>query len=204
MPKTATRENTKYLLIETGIDIMVEKGYNATGLSEVLSAAGVPKGSFYYYFQSKEDFGLNIINYFDERYVSQLDQILNDKSMTPLDRMYKYVADTITKAQERHCSRGCLLANLSQEMADQNELFRSRLSEIMTKRSEKFARCLQEAKDVGQVPADVCVNMCAEFFLCAFEGALMRSKTMQDPKPLQMVQEAFFGVMLGLDPHCNG
>lgn len=204
MPKTATRENTKYLLIETGIDIMLEKGYNATGLSEVLSTAGVPKGSFYYYFQSKEDFGLNIINYFDERYVSQLDQVLNDKSLTPLERMYKYVADTIAKAQERQCSRGCLLANLSQEMADQNELFRERLSEIMTKRSEKFARCLQEAKDAGQVPKDICVKMCAEFFLCAFEGAIMRSKTMKDAKPLQMVQEAFFDVMLGLDTHCSG
>lgn len=200
MPKTATRENTKSVLIETGINIMLEKGYNATGLSEVLTTAGVPKGSFYYYFQSKEDFGLQIINYFDERYVHELDRVLNDKSLSPLERMQKYVTDSIEKAEARKCSRGCLIANLSQEMADQNELFRERLSQIMHKRSETFARTLQEAKDAGQVPQHVCVNMAAEFFLCAFEGAIMRSKTMQDTAPLQTVQKMFFGQVLGLVP----
>jgi TetR/AcrR family transcriptional repressor of nem operon len=200
MPKAATRENTKSVLIETGISIMLEKGYNATALSEVLTTAGVPKGSFYYYFQSKEDFGLQIINYFDERYVHELDRVLNDTSLTPLERMQKYVTDSIEKAEAHKCSRGCLIANLSQEMADQNELFRARLAQIMQKRSETFARTLREAKDAGQVPQHVCVNMAAEFFLCAFEGALMRSKAMQNTKPLHTVQKMFFGLVLGLGP----
>lgn len=202
MTKAATRENTKSVLIETGIDIMLEKGYTATGLSEVLSTARVPKGSFYYYFQSKEDFGLQIINYFDERYVAELDRVLNDETLTPLERMQKYVSDSIEKAQARKCSRGCLIATLSQEMADQSEVFRARLAQIMQKRSETFARCLQAAKDAGQVPQDVCVNMAAEFFLCSFEGAIMRAKTMQDVKPLETIQKAFFGLLLGLD--CDG
>lgn len=203
MPKAATRENTKSVLIETGIDLMLEKGYTATGLSEVLSTARVPKGSFYYYFQSKEDFGLQIINYFDERYVVELDRVLNDVSLSPLERMQKYVANSIEKARARRCSRGCLIANLSQEMADQSEIFRARLAQIMQKRSETFARCLQEAKDAGQVPQNVCVNMAAEFFLCAFEGAMMRSKTMQDVKPLETVQKAFFGLLLGVEGACD-
>lgn len=200
MVKTAARENTKSLLIETGIDLMLEKGFNATGLSEVLATAKVPKGSFYYYFQSKEDFGLQIINYFEEQYVAQLDQILHDESLTPLERMLSYVQQTIEKAEARSCSRGCLVSNLSQEMADQNELFRARLAEIMSRRSETFANCLQAAKDAGQVPANVCVYQAAEFFLCSFEGAIMRAKTLKSVEPLLTVKRVFFGLLLGLDP----
>lgn len=187
-PKDATKNH----LIETGIDLMLEKGFNATGLSDVLNACQVPKGSFYYYFKSKEEFGLQIINTFDEKYVEQLDALLCDRSLSPLDRMKKYIDGAIEGAEQRKCSRGCLIANLSQEMADQNELFRNRLNEIICRRRDTFARVLQEAKDAGELKSDINALDAAEFFLCGFEGAIMRSKVRKDTEPLRVFKRLYF------------
>lgn len=198
-PKTTTKQNTKSLLIETGIDVMLGKGYNNTGLNEVLTACGVPKGSFYHYFSSKEDFGLSVINTFDEHYVAQLDQALTDKSVSPLDRVRQYIDNAIEKAEGRQCSRGCLIANLSQEMADQNEVFRMRLKEIMVRRMETFKGVLDEAKAAGEISKSIKTQDAAEFFLCSFEGAMMRSKVQRDTRPMRVFRDIFFKNVLGVD-----
>ena len=62
------RTNKRDKLIQVGKQVIVQQGFNAASLNEILTTAGVPKGSFYYYFSSKEDFGLAIINYFAESY----------------------------------------------------------------------------------------------------------------------------------------
>lgn len=195
--RTATKQNTRQLLIETGIDIMLQKGYNNTGLNDVLNACKVPKGSFYHYFQSKEDFGLQVINTFDENYVEQLDRVLCNESLSPLARLTRYINDAIDKAEGRQCSRGCLIANLSQEMADQNEVFRERLKEIVTKRRSCFAEVLKSAQDKGEIKKDIDTEKTAEFFLCAFEGAIMRSKVTKTTEPLRVFKEMFFGFIAG-------
>lgn len=193
MTKLAPKEDTRTALIETGIDIMLRKGYNNTGLSEVLSACQVPKGSFYYYFPSKESFGLEIINTFDEKYVAQLDIDFSDDTLSPLQRLLKYVDDTIARAGQCQCSRGCLIANLSQEMADQNEVFRRRLSEIVLKRRDTIARVIQEAIDRGEISSGVDPAVAAEFFLCAWEGAIMRGKVQKSLEPYLAFKNMVFG-----------
>ncbi len=125
---------------------MLEKGYNATGINEVLTACNVPKGSFYHYFSSKEDFGLSVINTFDEHYVQDLDKALTDPKVAPLKRIKNYIDGAIEKAEKRQCSRGCLIANLSQEMADQNEVFRIRLKEILQRRQATFTSSVERSK----------------------------------------------------------
>ncbi|MCC7532292.1 MAG: TetR family transcriptional regulator C-terminal domain-containing protein [Candidatus Melainabacteria bacterium] len=195
-PKVSTKQDTKFVLIETGIDVMLEKGYNATGINEVLTACNVPKGSFYHYFSSKEAFGLAVINTFDEHYVQQLDKALKDAKVAPLKRIKNYIDGAIEKAEKCQCSRGCLIANLSQEMADQNEVFRIRLKEIMQRRQATFAAVLNEAKAAGAIPKSVKTSDAAEFFLCAFEGSIMRSKVMRDTKPMKIFRQIFFSQVL--------
>lgn len=186
------KENTRAHLIETGIDIMLQKGFNNTGLSEVLSACKVPKGSFYYYFQSKEDFGLQIINTFDEKYVLELDRVLGDRSLSPVARLTAYIDESIAKAEERKCSRGCLIANLSQEMADQNEVFRNRLKEILEKRRSAIALVIQEGMSAREISNDINAQELAEFFLSSFEGAILRAKVKKSTEPLLIFKKLTF------------
>lgn len=174
---------------------MLRKGYTNTGLSEILSSCQVPKGSFYYYFKSKEDFALQIIEHFDQHYVFVLDQALADASVSPLARIEQKIADGIAAAAAQHCSKGCLIANLCQEMADQNDLLRERLAEIQIQRRLKFASCFAEALSQGQIADTLDPLELAEFFLCGWEGALLRAKATRDTQPLMAFRHLFFAVI---------
>jgi len=191
MPKQVTKEGTKTQLLQAGLDIMLEKGYNNTGIQEVLQRVGVPKGSFYYYFDSKEEFGLEIIDVFDQMYTEKVRTSLDDKNQTPLQRLRTYCEESRKYLESMKCRKGCLIGNLSQEMADQSEIFRARLEEILTKWRNRFAKTISEGQEAGEIPKELDTVELAEFFLAGWEGAVMRSKTTKHTAP----QQAFISIM---------
>lgn len=194
--QTITKESTKTLLLESGIEIMLEKGYNNTGIMEVLKRTGVPKGSFYHYFESKEDFGLKIINHFALSHKEKLDKSLGDRSLTPLARLKAFVDTAINNLQSLNCRKGCLIGNLSQEMSDQSEVFRKRLLEIQTESHKRFADCLKESQQSGEISKKYNADDLAELFLSAFSGAVMRAKTCKTTDPLQSFRRVMFQQIL--------
>ena len=196
MTKQTTKESTKTQLLDAGIEIMLEKGYNNTGIMEVLHSTGVPKGSFYYYFDSKEDFGLQIINHFDVNYQAKLNASLGDATKTPLERLVAYCDNTIEMLEQNACRKGCLIGNLSQEMADQSEVFRHRLQEIMLDWRSKFADCIQQAQKAGEISSEFDADSLAEFFQAGWSGAVMRAKTMKSLEPLHTFRKILFKSVL--------
>ena len=185
MPRgpSATKEVTRNALLEAGINIMLEKGYNNTGIQEVLDATKVPKGSFYYYFDSKEDFGLQIINQADLNYVSVLKELLENKDVSPVERLRNYCLRGIENFEACQCRNGCLIGNLSQEMSDQSELLRARLEEVLTKWRNKFAQCIKEGQDAGLINPKYDHIQLAEFFLSGWHGSILRAKTTKTSAP---------------------
>ena len=191
MPKTATKQTTKTDLLCKGMEIMLEKGYNNTGIQEVLDACSVPKGSFYYYFQSKEDFALQIIDNWATAYGDSLKTSLEDESLKPLDRLRSYCEEGMKSFEANQCRKGCLIGNLSQEMSDQSEVLRGRLEEAMTKTRNNFAACIKLAQQNGDVNPNLDHVQLAEFFLSGWHGALLRAKTTKTTVP----QRAFIALM---------
>lgn len=124
------KNETRATIIRIGTDLISRQGFNATGIDAVLKEAGVPKGSFYHYFRSKEEFGLAVIDHFAERYDQRLDTFLNDDEVTPLNRVRNYLESGLARLEQNRCSKGCLIGNLGQELADQHERFRVRLDGI--------------------------------------------------------------------------
>jgi TetR/AcrR family transcriptional repressor of nem operon len=193
MAKVATtKESTKALLLEAGTAIMLEKGYNHTGIQEVLQKTDVPKGSFYYYFDSKEDFGLQIINSFADCFDRKLHDYLQDKTLTPRQRLRKYCQDGIDAFESQKCRKGCLIGNLSQEMADQSDVFRLRLEEVFTCWRQQFADCIKQAQQAGEIPKQLDANDAAEFFLSGWEGAMMRAKVTKTVAPMKSFMKIVF------------
>jgi len=188
-----SKENTREILLEAGKKSFLEKGYNNSGIETILHAAGVPKGSFYYYFRNKEDFGLKVLDQFALCYDQHLDRTLGDNSVPPLNRLRNYFESVFGKLESDQCRKGCLVGNLSQEMADQSEAFRARLEEIFESWVDRYAKCLQEAQQVGQIGSDLDVRELAEFWLNSWQGAVLRAKTMRSTAPLR----TFLGVMFG-------
>ena len=85
------KKDTRAEIIATGIELFSLQGYNSTGIDAVLKHAGVPKGSFYHYFGSKEDFGLAVIDHFGGAYASIVGTFLTNPELTPLNRLRVYL-----------------------------------------------------------------------------------------------------------------
>lgn len=186
------RRTTRDELIQVGKTIIAQQGFNTTGLNAVLSTAGVPKGSFYYYFPSKEEFGLAVIDALAADYAQQLDSFLADDTASPLQRLRRYLEHGAATMSECACRHGCPIGTLSQELAAQNELFRVRLDSVFCAWKAKFARCLAAAKAAGELPADSDSDQLAEFLLAGWQGALLRAKATQSPAPLQTFIQVLF------------
>ncbi len=193
---TTIKLNTRTALLEAGKEIMLEKGYSNTGIQEVLSATGVPKGSFYHYFESKEDFALKIIEFTDQIHVAQLTLALKNPNVSPIKRLRNYCEEGKKNLSESKCRKGCLIGNLSQEMADQSETLRKALSTIMTKWKELFTQCIKEGQKSGDINKSLPADKMAELFISGWEGALMRTKSIKNVDPLDAFIDLMFNHIL--------
>jgi TetR/AcrR family transcriptional repressor of nem operon len=191
-----SKETTKTALLEAGRRVFLERGYNHAGIEAILQAAGVPKGSFYYYFDSKEDFGLQVLNQFTERFDAELDRYLNDETLAPLERLRRLGESACARLESQQCRNGCLVGNLSQEMAAQSEVFRARLDEVFRGWSTRFAACLRDAQRAGDIPDHLDVHELAEFWLMGWQGAVLRAKTIRNTAPLRTFLNVMFGFVL--------
>lgn len=194
--KTAAKQDTRIALLEVGMDIMLEKGYSNTGIQEILSALQVPKGSFYHYFDSKEDFALAIIEEFDRDFMAFLTPILTNESLTPKERLRSFCESKRECMRAANCRKGCLIGNLSQEMSDQSETLRQALSEVMEKRLDAFAACIKEGQERGEITTAADARTIADLFSSSWEGAMMRAKTIKNLEPLNVFINLMFELVL--------
>ena len=186
-----TSTDTRTHIIHTGADLIGHKGFGATGINAVLTAAGVPKGSFYHYFSSKNDFGLAVIDTFAEEYDAKLDRILNDTSRSCVDRLRAYFDTGFETMTSCEYTRGCLIGNLGQELAGQNEAFRQRLDSVFASWERRFEHCIRAAQQAGDISADIDAADAASFLLSGWEGAILTAKVMQSSSPMQKFADGF-------------
>lgn len=183
-------------IIRAGMGIMARQGFNSTGIDAILKQAKVPKGSFYHYFPSKQEFGLSVLDHFAAGIDRIFASFLSDETAPPLTRLRNCLESLVARFEGNNCSIGCLAANIGQEMADQSEEFREKLVQIFRSWIRHFEKCLREARNAGEIPADLSPECVAEFFLSGFEGALLMSKVMKSPVPLRNFIDVFFGRVL--------
>ena len=190
------KKDKKADIIAIGTELISLHGYSATGIDAVLKQARVPKGSFYHYFGSKEEFGLAVMDHFAARFEKRLDTFLSDGEVTPLNRIRNYLESGLARLTQNQCTKGCLIGNLGQELADSNERCRARLDEILHSWKERFAVCLREAQRAGELAPDVDAGAMAGFILSGWEGAILRAKVMKSPQPMQDFIEILFAKVL--------
>lgn len=191
-----SKETTKTALLEAGEHVFLERGFSSAGLDGILRQAGVPKGSFYYYFSSKEEFGLQVIDHFASHYNACLEESFGDLSLSPLERVRRHFESGVRRLASGECRNGCLIGRLSQEMADQSEVFRARLEQVFAGWVDRLADCLREAQQAGEISTTIDPQQIAEFWLHSWQGAVLRAKTARSTAPLTNVLDVMFDRVL--------
>ncbi|WP_444543046.1 TetR family transcriptional regulator [Methylomonas koyamae] len=113
-PKQIKREK----LLDRGVSLLLEKGYHATGLKEILEAVQIPKGSFYAYFGSKEEFAAEAVKHYIEPFIQRLSGHLQNPELDGLGALQAYYAELIDEVAQTGFKGGCLLGNLMGEIGD--------------------------------------------------------------------------------------
>lgn len=188
----ATRQN----LLQIGADAFMRQGYNSIGLSALLNKAEVPKGSFYHYFKSKEDFGLAVIDEFSAQYLQRMNAFLGNTSKPPLKRLKAYFDDGIDFMSGEQCKAGCLLGSLGQELAGQSEALRQRIDAAMEQQVVQIQTCLKEASKIGDLPAKFDCALTARLIHNHWQGAMLRAKVSGDVQSLKEARSFFFSSVL--------
>jgi TetR/AcrR family transcriptional repressor of nem operon len=174
-------------LVESGSELMHERGYTAVGVAEVCDAAGVRKGSFYHFFPSKVDLAVAVIDRHSERSREILDRLAHGDG-PPLERLAAY-ANAVWELQTElrdACGKvlGCPIGNLGLEMSTQEPELRERLGEEFERHVESYESVLAAAVERGDLePLDV--RRTAESILALVEGSVMLAKMKNDPRVLQ-------------------
>ncbi len=164
-------------IIETGFYLLDKNGYHGTGISDILKHAQIPKGSFYHYFKSKEEFTVEVIKFYTDTVLDGIDSVLQDNTASPSARLTKLYADYAELYFKSNLiPYGGFASKLNQEVGDVSEIIRNAANEVYSRIRQAHINCLQEAVNIGELQADTNVNMLAEIIIYAWEGALLRMK----------------------------
>jgi TetR/AcrR family transcriptional repressor of nem operon len=190
------RIHNKEDIVQAGLDLVLSKGFNATGVESILKQANIPKGSFYNFFSSKEEFGLAIIDKFVADRYEEIFPIFSDETLPPLKRIRKSFETIIATFGDNDCSKGCLLGNLGLEMADHSENVRQRLEKSLLEWISGVSELLLQAQKEQAIPLDLNAEMLAENLVASFQGALLLSKVTKTLKPLRNFIHLYFEVFI--------
>jgi len=161
------------------------RGYRATGIQQILDAVGIPKGSFYFYFKSKDDFGCAVIDHLTLIINDIYARHLLDANLVPLERLNKLLDTFETSFRKNGAALGCPIGNLSLELADANEELRERLRAAVEGFIAQIESCLKEAQARKQLPSGLRTGDAARLVFHGLEGAIMHMKVAKNIEPLR-------------------
>lgn len=186
-----SREETQQALLRAGTEAMTSHGFTASGLDQILKSVGVPKGSFYYYFSSKEAWGMAVLEWYDAFFRRMLEKHLNNTARPPLSRLADFVDQACAGMAKYQFTRGCLVGNLGQEGPLLSADFCARLEAVLQGWQALVEQTLQAARDDGTLaPGADCAQLAA-FFWIGWEGAVLRARLTRSEDPMRLFLAGF-------------
>jgi TetR/AcrR family transcriptional repressor of nem operon len=190
------QDDTRTRLIAAGAERIRRQGFNNTGIKDILDAVGVPKGSFYHYFPSKEAFGLAVVEHHMERLGARGRELLDRPELGPLERLRAFFAGLAALQAEQGYAQGCPIGNLAQEMSDLSPAFRERLAVAFRGFTSPITALLAEARDAGALPEGLDPTETAAFIVSAWQGALVAMKVAKNASPFTAFDHMIFDRLL--------
>jgi len=192
--RSMAKPNARDKIVRAGLDQFHRVGFNGSSVEDITDLAGVPKGSFYNHFKSKQDLAVEVI----DRYIEQGPHaLLSDSEVPPLKRLKGYFSTLADQFVDSGYKRGCLLGNFSSELADHSGAVRRRLESAFANWLKRIAGVIKEAQTVGEVDSRLKPEQLAGALLSAWQGALLRARVAGDAAPLKEFMAVGFGRLIG-------
>lgn len=195
MPRPANPEVRRRLL-EAGLELVHSRGFSASGVKDITDTAGVPKGSFYAYFASKEAFGAAILEHYWSDIEARILPILKTDG-TAADRIAGFFHALADEHEAGDFLLGCLVGNMSLELGGASEPVRAELDRILGRWDEALAACLRSGQNgSGDVRSDLDAAELAAMLIEAWEGAALRGKVTRSRAPYERFETSTLTALL--------
>jgi TetR/AcrR family transcriptional repressor of nem operon len=181
---TKPATDTRLKILDSAKVLIAGRGFSAVGLSEILGAAAVPKGSFYHWFRSKEQFGEALLEHHFDSYLVEVDASLFAAGQSAPQRLLAFFSQWHT-SQSGDCPQArCLVVKLSAEVCDLSEAMRVVLERGTARLIDRLASCLAQGIATGELaacpePAEVAQQLYQQWL-----GATLLSRVQRSAAPL--------------------
>ena len=179
-------------ILEGGIELIRSNGYKGTGVQHILKSLNIPKGSFYNYFNSKEDFVVESIDRYSEVGLKNHKQLLTDSKKKPIQRLHDLMVDVQREFVADAFKKSCLMDILAAEVSGQSPHVGDLIDRFFEERNAIFAECIAEGQGAGEIRDDVKAKDLAEFLLTGYSGAQLKAKTERSIRPMQVFTDLYF------------
>ncbi|WP_165070255.1 TetR/AcrR family transcriptional regulator [Paludisphaera rhizosphaerae] len=194
MPRPSHREK----LLEEGLRVVLEHGYNGASVRDIVRAAGVPQGCFTNHFRSKEAFAEEVLNRYFDAAASKVHETLLNDNLPPLERLRAWVDAHIESLARSNFRTGCLVGNFTLEIVESDSI-RARLREMIESIEQAVGECLTAAVQAGELPPSTDVRGLASFAYFSWQGAVGQAKIERCVRPLELYKDILFGRVLSGD-----
>ena len=183
-------------LLEAGVETFGRLGFNGCSVQDITEAAGVPKGSFYNHFPSKEALAVAALQHYWSDGACPRLATLHDARLSPRTRLLTYFDQVIADIAAQQFRCGCLAGNMAAELSDHSSLVAQQLASIFAGWNREVSACVRAAQQAGEVRADADPEALAAFILNAWEGAVLRARIEKGERPLRQFREVLSSELL--------
>jgi TetR/AcrR family transcriptional repressor of nem operon len=185
VPRTADPTDIPKRLLSAGFELLLRQGYNATGIQQIADEAGVPKGSFYNHFASKEVFAAAIVDRYSEYSRLSWERMMRGAPAEPMAAIRHVFAQMLDYHERASCSAGCLVGNLAAEVSQSSDACRQSLLAAQLAWRERLAGLIAAGQARGEIREDIDALAFSALTWSVWEGALLRMKVEGSVRPLR-------------------
>ncbi|MDP2982046.1 MAG: TetR/AcrR family transcriptional regulator [Candidatus Latescibacter sp.] len=177
------KTNTKKRVLDGATRLIHTKGFRATSVGEIISAAGIRKGGLYHHFLSKDQIGLEVLECMKRKFMEFLEETLSGNQ--PGEALEFFFNSVLLKHKEAGFVGGCIFGNMALEMADDNKIFAETTARVFSNWIQKIENVVHAAQENSQVRRDIPARLLAQHIVMAIEGGIMLSRLTKDETPLK-------------------
>ncbi len=187
------KKYSRNIAVEKGIALFRKQGYHNTSAADIVDTIGIPKGTFFGMFQTKEEYAIEVLQRYIDNTIEIIDLLLyQNASISASKRISQFYVALSKYYTAEGCAYGCLLNTLTSEVAGYNDAFGTLVRKGHAQILRKIEPCIREAQAAGDFRTDIDSYELTYFIHTSYDGATLKMKGERDEKALAIFLKTLF------------